>query len=108
MNADLFWVGEQQDLPTNLQKLAGGFDPARMDMAMLCVDMDRTTGHNGKKDFNFAEDGHLTRYQEGQPHPVVYAGAIAMDSRLLEDAQRARSISTSISIMQLQKTGFTA
>lgn len=86
MNADLFWVGEQQDLPANLQKLAAGFDPARMDMAMLCVDMDRTTGHNGKKDFNFAEDGHLTRYQEGQPHPVVYAGAIAMDSRLLEDA----------------------
>ncbi|MDP9573471.1 UNVERIFIED_ORG: MurNAc alpha-1-phosphate uridylyltransferase [Agrobacterium larrymoorei] len=86
MNADLFWVGETSGRPTNLQKLAGGFDPARMDMAMLCVDMDRTTGHNGKKDFNFAEDGRLTRYQEGEPRPVVYAGAIAMDSRLLDDA----------------------
>lgn len=86
MNADLFWVGETSGRPTNLQKLAGGFDPARMDMAMLCVDMDRTTGHNGKKDFNFAEDGRLTRYQDGGPSPVVYAGAIAMDSRLLDDA----------------------
>ena len=86
MNADLFWVGEQKGFPTNLEKLAAGFDPTRMDMAMLCVDMDRTTGHNGKKDFNFSEDGRLTRYQEGEPHPVVYAGAIAMDSRLLDDA----------------------
>lgn len=86
MNADLFWVGEQKGFPTNLQKLAAGFDPMRMDMAMLCVDMDRTTGHNGKKDFNFSEDGRLTRYQEGELHPVVYAGAIAMDSRLLNDA----------------------
>ncbi len=86
MNADLFWVGETSGRPANLQKLAKGFDPARMDMAMLCVDMDRTTGHNGKKDFNFAEDGRLTRYQDGEPSPVVYAGAIAMDSRLLDDA----------------------
>lgn len=86
MNADLFWVGEKPGIPSNLQELASSFDPARMDMAMLCVDMDRTTGHNGKKDFNFSEDGLLTRYQEGEPHPVVYAGAIAMDSRLLDDA----------------------
>lgn len=94
MNADLFWVGETSGRPTNLQKLAEGFDPAHMDMAMLCVDMDRTTGHNGKKDFNFAEDGRLTRYQEGEPRPVVYAGAIAMDSRLLDDAPAAPLFTT--------------
>ncbi|WP_288426597.1 nucleotidyltransferase family protein [uncultured Agrobacterium sp.] len=86
MNADLFWVGEEVGQLSNLEKLSRFFEPGRMDMAMLCVDMDRTTGHNGKKDFNLAEDGLLTRYQEGEPHPVVYAGAIAMDSRLLDDA----------------------
>ncbi len=86
MNADLFWVGEEAGQLSNLEKLSRFFEPTRMDMAMLCVDMDRTTGHNGKKDFNLAEDGLLTRYQEGEPHPVVYAGAIAMDSRLLDDA----------------------
>lgn len=86
MNADLFWVGEEVGQLSNLEKLSRFFEPTRMDMAMLCVDMDRTTGHNGKKDFNLAEDGLLTRYQEGEPHPVVYAGAIAMDSRLLHDA----------------------
>ncbi len=86
MNADLFWVGEIVGQPTNLHRLATFFDPTIMDMAMLCVDMDRTTGHNGKKDFNLAEGGRLTRYNEGEPHPVVYAGAIAMDTRLLDDA----------------------
>lgn len=86
MNADLFWVGEEAGQLSNLERLSQFFEPGRMDMAMLCVDMDRTTGHNGKKDFNLAKDGLLTRYQEGEPHPVVYAGAIAMDSRLLDDA----------------------
>jgi N-acetyl-alpha-D-muramate 1-phosphate uridylyltransferase len=87
MNADLFWVGETPDEPTNLQKLAQVFNADTMDMALLCVDMDRTTGHNGKKDFSLAEDGALTRYSEGEPRPVVYAGAIAMNKALLDDAR---------------------
>ncbi|MCI9868064.1 nucleotidyltransferase family protein [Rhizobium skierniewicense] len=86
MNADLFWVGETPGKPTNLQKLAQFFDAETMDMALLCVDMDRTTGHNGKKDFSLAPDGALTRYREGEPRPVVYAGAIAMNKALLDDA----------------------
>lgn len=86
MNADLFWIGEKPDRKTNLQRLADFFDPVRMDMALLCVPLERTTGHNGKKDFNLAEDGSLTRYKEGDAAPVVYAGAIALDSDLLRDA----------------------
>ncbi len=86
MNADLFWIGEQLHVASNLRKLAQFFDPSRMDMALLCVDMHRTTGHNGKRDFNLAADGRLTRHREGDTNPVVYAGAIAMDSRLLDDA----------------------
>lgn len=86
MNADLFWVGESDGQPTNLQRLADAFNDDTMDMAMLCVDLDRTTGHNGKKDFNLAQNGRLTRYNEGEPNPVVYAGAIAMNTTLLNDA----------------------
>lgn len=86
MNADLFWIAEPPGEASNLRKLASFFDPSRMDMALLCVDMDRTTGHNGKKDFSLADGGRLMRYGEGEPRPVVYAGAIAMDSRLLDDA----------------------
>ncbi len=86
MNADLFWIGEQLNAISNLRKLAQFFAPARMDMALLCVDMDRTTGHNGKRDFSLSSDGKLERYNDGDQNPVVYAGAIAMDSRLLDDA----------------------
>ncbi|PWE52443.1 mannose-1-phosphate guanylyltransferase [Metarhizobium album] len=85
MNADLFWI-EPPAEKTNLQALADFFDPERMDMALLCVRLEDTTGHNGKKDFNLADDGRLMRYREGDPRPVVYAGAIAMLPALLDDA----------------------
>lgn len=86
MNADLFWIGDKHGRECNLERLAAFFDPARMDMALLCVRPDRTTGHNGKNDFNLDESGRLTRYQPVDPHPVVYAGAIVMNSSLLNDA----------------------
>jgi N-acetyl-alpha-D-muramate 1-phosphate uridylyltransferase len=86
MNADLFWVGEKEGGPSNLQRLADFFDPERMDMALLCVRLEDTTGHNGKKDFSLAENGRLRRYEEGMSNPVVYAGAIAMESQLFADA----------------------
>ncbi|WP_275786814.1 nucleotidyltransferase family protein [Pararhizobium gei] len=86
MNADLFWVGEYPAETSNLERLASFFDPDRMDMALLCVRNADTTGHNGKLDFALGADGRLTRYQEGMVNPVVYAGAIAMHSRLLASA----------------------
>lgn len=84
MNADLFWVGEKSGQPTNLERLATFFDPAVMDMALLCVPLERTTGHNGKKDFQLDDGGRLTRYRDGA-QPLVYAGAMAMHSSLLDD-----------------------
>jgi MurNAc alpha-1-phosphate uridylyltransferase len=86
MNADLFWIGETPGKPTNLQRLAAVFDAETMDMALLCVRLENTTGHNGKKDFSLADDGRLTRYAEDMPNPVVYAGAIAMQASLLAEA----------------------
>ncbi|ANL63753.1 nucleotidyltransferase protein [Rhizobium phaseoli] len=86
MNADLFWIGEQPGRPTNLQRLAGFFDAAQMDMALLCVRIEDTTGHNGKNDFGLAADGRLRRYRDNPSNPVVYAGAIVMNPSLLDDA----------------------
>lgn len=87
MNADLFWIGEKPDEPSNLQRLAGFFDPERMDMAMLCVRIADTTGHDGKIDFNLSTDGRLTHYKpENEGEGVVYAGAMVLDSRLFRDA----------------------
>lgn len=86
MNADLFWIGEKTGRPSNLVRLSEAFDPERMDMLMLCVKLEDTTGHNGKKDFSLSTEGRLTRYREGDANPVVYAGAIAMLPGLLDDA----------------------
>ena len=86
MNADLFWIGEKPGQKTNLQRLAETFDPDTMDMLMLCVKLEDTTGHNGKKDFSLDAEGRLTRYQEGSGMPVVYAGALALMPALLDDA----------------------
>ncbi|QEE45825.1 nucleotidyltransferase family protein [Rhizobium sp. WL3] len=86
MNADLFWVGEPDNEPDNLSRLALRFDPLRMDMAMLCVEQERTTGHNGKNDFSMADDGRLTRFAPGALNPVVYAGALALMPHLCDDA----------------------
>ncbi|SSC69435.1 unnamed protein product [Ciceribacter sp. T2.26MG-112.2] len=86
MNADLFWIGEKPGGKTNLEHLADIFDPARMDMVLLCVPLERTTGHNGKKDFSLGADGRLKRYADGDPNPVVYAGAIALLPELFDDA----------------------
>lgn len=86
MNADLFWLGDEAGETSNLRRLARFFDPDSMDMALLCVPMENTTGHNGKKDFSLSDDGRLVRYSEGLPKPVVYAGAIAMQPSLLDDA----------------------
>lgn len=86
MNADLFWIGDKHDRESNLDRLANFFDPTRMDMALLCVDPGHTTGHSGKNDFNLDEQGRLTRHRPGDLHPVVYAGAIVMNTSLLNDA----------------------
>src|SRR3546814_90404 len=85
MNADLFWIGDRPGRPTNLQRLADFFDPAVMDMALLCVPLQHTTGHNGKKDFQRDPQGRLSRYTDGEV-PLVYAGAIALHSSLFDDA----------------------
>ncbi|WFS00703.1 nucleotidyltransferase family protein [Rhizobium tumorigenes] len=86
MNADLFWIGETPGAPTNLERLADVFDAGTMDMALLCVPLEKTTGHDGKKDFSMAADGCLTRYREGMTNPVVYAGAIALHPALFDEA----------------------
>ena len=86
MNADLFWVGEKPGVPSNLERLASFFDAKTMDMALLCVRNEDTTGHNGKLDFSLDPQGRLCRYREGMQNPVVYAGAIALHSRLFADA----------------------
>ena len=66
MNADLFWIGEAWDEPTSLERLAGFFDPDTMDMAMLCVRLEDTTGHDGKTDFAMGGQGRAGALSAGR------------------------------------------
>lgn len=86
MNSDLFWIGEKEGQPTNLDRLAGFFDTSRMDFGMLCVELDKTTGHNGKNDFSMADDGRLSRYSDVTGNGVVYAGTLIINPSFLDDA----------------------
>ena len=86
MNADLFWIEEPSGELSNLRRLGDFFDASTMDMALLCVPIQNTTGHNGKNDFSLAHDGRLSRYRPGDANPVVYAGAIVLAPALLADA----------------------
>lgn len=88
MNADQFWLPAPGSEDDNLRRLMKFYDPARMDMAMLCVEPGMTTGHSEKNDFNLDDEGRLARFRPGDPHPVIYAGAIAMDTTALADAPR--------------------
>lgn len=87
MNADLFWIGDEPGEKSNLTRLGAFFDPVRMDMALLCVSLENTTGHNGRIDFSMDEAGRLTRFgPESGGKPVIYAGAMVINPGLLDDA----------------------
>lgn len=106
MNADLFWIGEQLNAVSNLRKLAQFFDPERMDMALLCVDMDRTTGHNGKgistflTTVNWCGIAMATQTRWFMPAPSPWIRACLMMRR------RMPSTSTSISTAPLKRPAF--
>jgi MurNAc alpha-1-phosphate uridylyltransferase len=87
MNSDLFWIGEKPGSKSNLRRLTDFFDSGAMDMAMLCVRLGDTTGHEGNKiDFSLSADGRLVRYRPGEGEGVIYAGALILDSKLFDDA----------------------
>jgi MurNAc alpha-1-phosphate uridylyltransferase len=87
MNSDLFWIGEQRGERSNLRRLAEFFDAGEMDMAMLCVRPEDTTGHEGNKvDFSLFDDGRLVRHRPDEGEGVIYAGALILDSKLFDDA----------------------
>lgn len=81
LNADTFWI----DAPGHdaLRALAETWDPARMDLLLLMVPLDRTVGHTGRGDFGIMGgegSGRLEWSKEGD----VYAGAAIASPALLK------------------------
>ncbi len=69
LNTDAVWTGTNP-----LRTLAAAWDPARMDVLLALVPLDRATGHSGDGDFALHPGGRLTR-----GGPMVHTGAQIVD-----------------------------
>lgn len=75
LNADTFWLEDQNSDQTNLELLVDAFDSDDMDILMMVAPLASTTGHHGTSDFNIDGNGRLERFRGTTPESVIYAGA---------------------------------
>src|SRR5688572_19780868 len=72
VNSDAIWI---DGVEPNLRRLAQAFDPARMDALLLVAPTASSIGYAGRGDFSMTPDGRLSRRDEREVAPFVYAGA---------------------------------
>lgn len=81
INSDTFWIEGYRD---NLDLMAAMWDEAEMDILLLIADMKRSTGYDGRGDFVMDVEGRLTRVDERDMSPFIYAGAAIIHPRAFE------------------------
>lgn len=81
MNADTFWIEGYRD---NLDLLSSLWRPETMDVSLLIADMAQSTGYDGRGDFVMDATGRLTRREERDISPFIYAGAGIMKPELFD------------------------
>jgi len=83
VNSDSIWV---EGVTPNLTRLAAAFDPAAMDALLLLAPTAGSIGYGGRGDFMMAPDGKLTRREERDVAPFVYAGAAILSPAMFNGA----------------------
>jgi len=83
INADTLWV---DGVMPNLARLAQAFDPAAIDGLLLLAPTTGSIGYSGRGDFTMATDARLTRRNERDVAPFVYAGAAILSPALFTGA----------------------
>jgi MurNAc alpha-1-phosphate uridylyltransferase len=83
VNSDSIWIDGAKP---NLDRLAAGFDPARMDALLLLAPAADSIGYSGRGDFTMRPDGRLQRRAEREVAPFVYAGAAVFAPALFAGA----------------------
>jgi MurNAc alpha-1-phosphate uridylyltransferase len=83
VNSDSIWIDGAKP---NLDRLAAGFDPARMDALLLLAPAADSIGYSGRGDFTMRPDGRLQRRAEREVAPFVYAGAALLTPALFAGA----------------------
>jgi MurNAc alpha-1-phosphate uridylyltransferase len=87
LNSDTLWI---DGVRRNLDRLARGFDPTRMDALLLLAATATSVGYAGRGDFAMGADGVLRRRGERDVVPFVYAGAAVLSPQLFSDAPDGR------------------
>ncbi len=82
-NSDSVWIEEGEG---NLARLAGMWEPARMDALLLLAETDGSLGYGGRGDFSLDADGRLTRRAPDETAPYVFAGVSIAHPRLFADS----------------------
>jgi MurNAc alpha-1-phosphate uridylyltransferase len=83
VNSDSIWI---EGVTPNLTRLADAFDPAAMDALLLLAPTAGSIGYGGRGDFMMAADGVLTRREERDVAPFVYAGAAILSPAMFQGA----------------------
>jgi MurNAc alpha-1-phosphate uridylyltransferase len=83
LNADTIWI---DGVKPNLLRLAGAFDPDRMDALLLLAATSGSIGYGGRGDFVMTPDGRLARRPEQEVAPFVYAGVAILNPALFSTA----------------------
>ncbi len=79
VNADSIWI---EGVRPNLRRLAGAFDPGRMDGILLLALVVASTGYDATGDFVLDPLGRLRRKREREVTPFAYAGAAILKPEL--------------------------
>lgn len=108
MNADLFWIGEKPRQPCNLKKLAEFFDSERMDMALLCVRLEDTTGHTANGISRYRKTAGSRVMKKAWKIPSSMPARSPWTQRCLPMRRTRRSTSTSISTGRSPGDAFSA
>jgi MurNAc alpha-1-phosphate uridylyltransferase len=85
VNSDSIWI---EGVMPNLTRLASAFDAVTMDALLLLAPAAGSVGYAGRGDFTMAPDGALTRREERDVAPFVYAGAAILTPAMFEGAPR--------------------
>ena len=85
VNSDTIWI---DGVKPNLERLAGAFDPDRMDALLLLAATASSVGYNGAGDYSMSSDGRLRARPEREVVPFVYSGVAILSPTLFAGAPR--------------------
>jgi MurNAc alpha-1-phosphate uridylyltransferase len=83
MSSDTLWI---EGVQSNLERLAAGFDPARMDALLLLAPTATSIGYDERGDFAMDADGRIRRPTEREVVPFAYASAAIFSPALFAGA----------------------